>query len=415
MGYPSGVYAPRTKSNKVGVIYDPDIPTTLFAQDITLLDAEVVAIEIDLIAKIDQALKTTSSPQFANLAITAEKKLTVLKTISLTSPDDTSVITLPSGTKTLLATDGSAANLTSFPTLNQNTTGSAAKWTTGRTISLTGDVTGTSGSFDGSGNLSFAATIAADSVTLAKMANLAANSIMGNNTAGAVNPIALTVAQTKTLLAIAQADVAGLTTASSPQFTKLGIGQAAGTEAVCVTGKVELSAGTGTQKILAGGTLATKSTVTSCTSTGEDTLWDVTIPANTLAVDGDRLYFQAFVDIGAQNGSTTKLKIKFGTGGVVTIPCIGLTADRAYYVDIMGYLVRYNGNTFQNLWVEYCMRTRAVTTEAITKYSAGYTCSETLSNDLHFKITGDLAGGPDANDFCTLYRAWIDYMPSKNV
>ena len=37
---------------------------------------------------------------------------------------------------------------------------------TGRTISLTGDVTGTSATFDGSGNVSIAATIAADSVAL---------------------------------------------------------------------------------------------------------------------------------------------------------------------------------------------------------------------------------------------------------
>jgi hypothetical protein len=42
----------------------------------------------------------------------------------------------------------------------------ATKWATGRTISLTGDVTGTSGSFDGSGNVSIAATIAANSVAL---------------------------------------------------------------------------------------------------------------------------------------------------------------------------------------------------------------------------------------------------------
>jgi len=39
--------------------------------------------------------------------------------------------------------------------------GTATKLATGRTISLTGDVTGTSGSFDGSGNASIAATVAA--------------------------------------------------------------------------------------------------------------------------------------------------------------------------------------------------------------------------------------------------------------
>lgn len=41
----------------------------------------------------------------------------------------------------------------------------ASKWATGRTIALTGDVIGTSGSFDGSGNLSFAATLANSGVT----------------------------------------------------------------------------------------------------------------------------------------------------------------------------------------------------------------------------------------------------------
>lgn len=42
----------------------------------------------------------------------------------------------------------------------------ATAWATGRTITLTGDVTGVSAAFDGSGNLSFATTIAADSVAL---------------------------------------------------------------------------------------------------------------------------------------------------------------------------------------------------------------------------------------------------------
>jgi len=52
---------------------------------------------------------------------------------------------------------------------NQDTSGNAATATaleTGRTISLTGDVTGTSGSFDGSGDASIAVTIAANSVAL---------------------------------------------------------------------------------------------------------------------------------------------------------------------------------------------------------------------------------------------------------
>lgn len=51
-----------------------------------------------------------------------------------------------------------------IPTWNQNTTGSAAKWTTARTLSFTGDATG-SGSVDGSANVATALTLANSGVT----------------------------------------------------------------------------------------------------------------------------------------------------------------------------------------------------------------------------------------------------------
>ncbi len=61
----------------------------------------------------------------ATLTIVEGKTLTVSKTIELTSPDDTSVITFPAGTKTLVATDGNisgtAANLSGTPTLPSGT------------------------------------------------------------------------------------------------------------------------------------------------------------------------------------------------------------------------------------------------------------------------------------------------------
>jgi len=43
--FPTGVYTPRTKENKSGVVYDANKPTVGFAEDITKLDDEVVAIE----------------------------------------------------------------------------------------------------------------------------------------------------------------------------------------------------------------------------------------------------------------------------------------------------------------------------------------------------------------------------------
>ena len=62
-----------------------------------------------------------------------------------------------------------------------------------QTITLTGDVTG-------SGNGSFAATIANDAVTNAKLADMPTLTIKGNNTGGVAGPTDLTVSQVNTML-----------------------------------------------------------------------------------------------------------------------------------------------------------------------------------------------------------------------
>lgn len=77
--------------------------------------------------------------------------------------------------------------------ISSDITGNAAtatKWATGRTISLTGDVTGTSSAFDGSGNLSFATTIAADSVALGTDTTgnyVATGAVSGNGLSGSAS------------------------------------------------------------------------------------------------------------------------------------------------------------------------------------------------------------------------------------
>jgi hypothetical protein len=58
-----------------------------------------------------------------------------------------------------------------IPTLNQNTTGSAATLTTGRTLAITGDLAYTSPSFDGSANVTAAGTLATVNTNVGSFTN----------------------------------------------------------------------------------------------------------------------------------------------------------------------------------------------------------------------------------------------------
>lgn len=107
-----------------------DYTTPLNADLIPVVDTANTTTKKTTWTNIKATLKTyfdTLYVSVSSLVITTGKTITFLKSISFTSADDTGTYTLPTGTKTLLATDGSAANLTSFPTFNQDTTGKSAK------------------------------------------------------------------------------------------------------------------------------------------------------------------------------------------------------------------------------------------------------------------------------------------------
>jgi hypothetical protein len=71
------------------------------------------------------------------------------------------------GTNVLMSTIQAA----DVPTLNQNTTGSAATLTTGRTIAITGDLAYTSPSFNGSGSVTAAGTLATVNANVGSFTN----------------------------------------------------------------------------------------------------------------------------------------------------------------------------------------------------------------------------------------------------
>ena len=93
-----------------------------------------------------------ATPSSANLASAVTDETGSGALVFATSP---TLVTPALGTPS----SGTLTNCT-FPTLNQNTTGSAATLTTGRTIAITGDLAYTSPSFDGSSNVTAAGTLA---------------------------------------------------------------------------------------------------------------------------------------------------------------------------------------------------------------------------------------------------------------
>lgn len=107
---------------------------------------------LDTLSELASALG--NDPDFATTISTAIGNR-VVKNANITAGTATKVTYDSKG----LVTGGTTLSAGDIPTLNQNTTGSAATLTTGRTIGMTGDVTWTSSSFNGSSNVTGVSTL----------------------------------------------------------------------------------------------------------------------------------------------------------------------------------------------------------------------------------------------------------------
>ena len=180
----------------------------------------------------------------------------------------TSVMTAAVAGTDYLTPTGSAALLTGFPILNQNTTGTAAKVTTN--ANLTGEVTSV-------GN---ATTIAANAISYTKIQNVSAtDKVLGRVSSGA-----------GIIEEIATTGTGNVVRASSPILTTPNIGAASGTS-LTVSGQLNSTVATGTApfsvasttpvaNLSIGGNAATATTV----STNANLLGDVTSVGNSTLI-----------------------------------------------------------------------------------------------------------------------------------
>ena len=166
--------------------YDITIPTTLNEVALNKLATGPLPTGIT-IASANIVDGTIVNSDISTNASIVDTKLATISTAGKVANSATSA-TANNDANTIVARDASknfsAGTITATLSGNAST---ATKLAAGKTISLTGDVTYTSPSFDGSGNVTGAATIANDAVTFAKMQKSAAAglSIIGRSVSGA--------------------------------------------------------------------------------------------------------------------------------------------------------------------------------------------------------------------------------------
>ncbi len=274
----------------------------------------------------------TISSTTGTFTLTNGKTLSVLKTISLTAADDTGVYTLPTGTKTLVATD--VATLSSLASIGTITTG---VWT-GTTIAVANGGTGQTSYTDGqlligntTGNTLAKATLTGTS-----------NQITVTNGSGTITlstPQNIGTGSTPTFAGISLSAAATITSNSA---TALAVGPNGTTTPSFTVDAATASAATGI-KITAAA--AGGSVVLAVTSSTNDTLIIRSAAAGAVSLqpgtDGTSAINFRKANSGSiyLRGDSTNLRVRIGDG---TAPVTTLDVVGKFQVNSSGLIPTYN-------------------------------------------------------------------------
>ncbi len=193
-----------------------------------------------------------------------------------------------------------------------------------------------------------------------------------------------------------------LTTGAEFHNSLLGVGIDPDTMGANILG---VKAGTSTNDAATGGVLYETHAGVGNVGTGEDIIASISIPANTLAVDGQGLRFFAFGTFAA-NGNGKRIRVRFGTTGTNLI--LDTTAQSIsggmWYLE--GWLVR-TAATVQRGAARVDYGANNAGTVAQTLIGSQAALSQTLSGAIVLEVTGEATANNDivCNNFIV---EWMD-------
>lgn len=165
--------------------------------------------------------------------------------------------------------------------------------------------------------------------------------------------------------------------------------------------KFGVLAGTSTTYARVGGTIDINTTAVGNVGGGEDDLITFSVPANSMATNGDSVYFE-MAGTYAANGNTKRVRVKYGATTLFDTTALAINNGKW---TCRGRIVR-TGATAQNYYGEF---TTNNTLQVSTSFEG--TAAETLSGGVTLKATGESGGS--ATDDVRQTNNFVRYEPNE--